>query len=531
MKTDHSMKEQGKLKVISNFNSLRILHFEFEVKPDNHAYAKLKLLLDSEAEPDLFAYNLKEESIKVVEYKEDGKEVQPPVFAGLILNYSISYEGNSMVADLYAVSGSYLTDTIKRFRSFQNTDVSYRDLAYSIIGNTDKADLLYGTDYCKINNPVIQYEETDFEFLIRLASHQNICIYPDITESVPRIYYGIPKGEDKGELIAIEYKTGSDCCYESGGRSGDAVKRRNKSYYEVVVRDDYKIGDTVWFHNRRLRVMTKKGSLSEGQMYFTYIIAEEAWLWQERRRNPHLSGACLSGKVISAEQEMVKIHLDIDKSQDADNAYSFPWCPGTGNIMYCIPETGNSVYLHIGGWEESNSMAVSCIRRNGNTCPETQNPSDRYLTDKHGQKIKMSPTGVELKGIGENGSKPVVGFNDNGGIHLRTNQNVTIKAAGKVQLNGKKVMITTPKELTIVKKDFLSPTVLKLNNTIDILGAQGTISSRDEKAAEYTEKRERQSEYDISDIREEVLSTVPRGENRMSDLLAGSMVNRLYSSK
>ncbi len=34
------------------------------------------------------------------------------------------------------------------------------------------------------------------------------------------------------------------------------------------------------------------------------------------------------------------MHLGIDRAQDADSGYEFPWTPATGNLLYCMPEKG-----------------------------------------------------------------------------------------------------------------------------------------------------------------------------------------------
>jgi len=45
-------------------------------------------------------------------------------------------------------------------------------------------------------------------------------------------------------------------------------------------------------------------------------------------------GMSVLGTVLELDGENVKLHLDIDSSQNAEEAYAYQWTPDTGSAMY-----------------------------------------------------------------------------------------------------------------------------------------------------------------------------------------------------
>lgn len=521
--------DNGKIRVICSMPVNSLIDFEFSVKPNVHGQAKLKVLLDDTGEAtDSILERMHGETVRVVEVSADGNETFPPLFAGIILNCVISHKGGSREADLYAVSGSIYLDTVKKFRSFQEAGISYKEITSDLLKDTPNSALLYFAENKMLEKPVIQYQETDFSFMIRLASYQNTCIYPDTTDSKPRLTYGFPKGKDKGEIFVSGYRMGMDSFYDK-----KTDKRESLQFYEIKCGNNYSIGDTVWLHQKKLRVCSKRGTLQNGLIYFSYILAADSGIWHEKIYHPLFPGISLKATVLQCQQEYVRLHLDIDPVQEVEKAYPFLWKPETGNMMYCMPEVGTKVYLNIAGREEGEAHAVSCIRLNGTVCPQTQNPKNRVWSNEFGKNIKLYPELLELEGSGKDTSNAILSMSDRNGVAFLTNQTLTVKAEGGVQFRGKKVKLTSSQEFTAVKKDMLSPTVMNLNQTIDILGGKGIITSGGEKELKPLIQSKRIESYDISDIREQILSAIPQGEqeDEMSTVLAASFMSTLYSEK
>ena len=529
MKDNKAIIAQEGLKVICGVSIYSLISFEFSIKPNINAEAKIKVLLsDVEETTDNILEFLNWKPIKIVETANDGTENYPPLFAGIIINCEINHEGGSREANILAASGSFQLDIMKKSRSFQNTEMSYREVIDDLLKSTEKASFLYFADEKKLDKPVIQYQETDFSFAVRIASHQNTCIYPDIAEPAPRIYYGLRKGEDRGELSVNNYQMGMESYFNKKTSKKDALL-----FYEITCGEDYNIGDCVLFNRTKLRVCTKKGTLEKGLLYFTYILAKEAWTWHSKIYNTLFPGVSIEATVLKCQQEYIKLHLAIDPVQDEKEAYFFLWKPNTGNLMYCMPDVGTKVYLNVAGRDEGDAHAVSCIRLNGNVCQETQSPDKRFLSTEHGKKLGIHPELLEFRGDTKDGTTSSMSLEDKNGIEFQTNQKLTIHAKEGVRIKGARVRLTTLQEFTVVKKDLISPTVMNLNYTIDILGGKGKITSEGGKLLQPLTDRKRREEYDITDITEKVLSSIPQGEDEseISSILSASFLSTLYSRK
>ena len=58
----------------------------------------------------------------------------------------------------------------------------------------------------QIEKFILQYRETDWQFLKRLASHFNTGLIPDDKFAKPKFYFGVPKKASKGKLKNFNYR-------------------------------------------------------------------------------------------------------------------------------------------------------------------------------------------------------------------------------------------------------------------------------------------------------------------------------------
>ena len=115
------------------------------------------------------------------------------VFKGIIWDADIEKTGGTCVLTLNLVTGSYLMDTARHIRSFQDSGISY-DSILGIITEEyrNSAYRMTAGQGNTIPGFVLQYNETDWEFAKRLASHFETDIYPDSAYEGTKIYFGEP---------------------------------------------------------------------------------------------------------------------------------------------------------------------------------------------------------------------------------------------------------------------------------------------------------------------------------------------------
>ena len=211
------------------------------------------------------------------------------LFSGYPEKVEIKEERGYRIADIQAVSGTILLDQKKSNRVFQKKVQTYMGIASAVTADTDhSACILPGSDM-RTGGTLIQYQETDWRFLKRMASQLGLPLVPDTSYYYPRFYLGLPEGEKRelGEIIS------SDLCFD--GRyyavSGKClVDREDFICYDVVTRTSLSLGDRVTYEGRELLVSRKKTELAGGEVIFTYRLAGNSYTWVPWEDNPDYTG-------------------------------------------------------------------------------------------------------------------------------------------------------------------------------------------------------------------------------------------------
>ena len=83
----------------------------------------------------------------------------------------------------------------KSNRVFQKKVQTYMGIASTVTADTEhSACILPGSDM-RTGGTLIQYQETDWRFLKRMASQLGLPLVPDTSYYYPRFYLGLPEGE------------------------------------------------------------------------------------------------------------------------------------------------------------------------------------------------------------------------------------------------------------------------------------------------------------------------------------------------
>ena len=321
------------------------------------------------------------------------------LFSGYPEKVEIKEERGYRIADIQAVSGTILLDQKKSNRVFQKKVQTHMGIASAVTADTDhSACILPGSDM-RTGGTLIQYQETDWRFLKRMASQLGLPLVPDTSYYYPRFYLGLPEGEKRelGEIISC------DLCFD--GRyyavSGKClVDREDFICYDVVTRTSLSLGDRVTYEGRELLVSRKKTELAGGEVIFTYRLAGNSYTWVPWEDNPDYMGMSFVGSIVGTQGEQVEVAFDIDKSAAGGNRYGF--APATGNLMYCMPQKGTKTALYIGNGDEAQGIATGCIRTNGSTCEGTTIESNGGLVLMAKEGIRLeSMTGIAMQGMSD----------------------------------------------------------------------------------------------------------------------------------
>ena len=143
-------------------NLQEIIDFDMKYEINEHCYCKITGIL-KQGEQEFFVKHIT--AFSPIEVRIESE--QPIViFNGIIQNSEIKHIGNIYYLTLNCVSNSFKLDIKKKSRSFQNKDMTYKNIMDKIASEYSPSYILdFATKGENIENIILQYEETDWEFL------------------------------------------------------------------------------------------------------------------------------------------------------------------------------------------------------------------------------------------------------------------------------------------------------------------------------------------------------------------------------
>ena len=365
------------------------------------------------------------------------------LFDGLVGTVAFHAEGGYTGAEIGFTSRSILLDREVKKRSFQNADMPYERVAEETVRDYGETEFSWFAETGRaIGVPIIQYGETDWEFMKRLAGHFHTVIYPACGNGNTCFRFGVGMGNgveweaDSSGMLAW----GIDGGYYTEGY-GDGISVMTAAYMETEGSGEWEIGDRIIHSGSRYTVFRKNMLFSKGEAVYTYLLGKEHFTYRKRRANERLKGVRLKGTVRRAEMESIYIRLDMDKEEKAD--YPWPWVPETGNLCYCMPEIGTEVMLYFPSGEERDGIALHALRgnRESSACGNVQN---RELHTRHDRKAGLYPDRMFMEG--KDGAVSLK-LEDGNGVRLDSSRDIVLEAAGGISINGRKCMSSAPVEI------------------------------------------------------------------------------------
>ncbi len=516
----------GMIRVECGFVLHDILDFEIWESRNIHTTVRIRGTLSEETGQSPVLQRLEGNPLSV--YTENG-EKRDSVFCGFIRTLQISREGNGYMAELEGISGTELLDREKKSRSFQDTGMTYKELVRTVLTDTSGAQVIFHIEDRVIGAPVYQYQETDWEFLKRTASHLNTSLLPAAVLPKPEFHFGLPEGkEQKGETAQVT-KIWSDlsCCRKREDPyqmlKGRFLCRETSGY------ERWKVGDRVILDGRNLVVVGTAGKLENGLLVWRCTVSEPEAFGTARYENRALAGVSLVGTVLETKGESVRVKLDIDREQRADRAYWYPWMPETGNVMYCMPEKGERIAITFDD-EQGNARGSRSLRRNGSGHGEMQDVSRRYFTTAKNKRMYLLPSGLGFTDLAQKESLKLE-LDDTAGVSLESGKNISILAEDGVWLYGSRVSLDAPKEISLVRRDLTSPTVINMCNGFDSVGKFGKVQMEGRKAEDFPAISSDEGSYDLSGEERRIMASTPvlAGTTELERRVTGTKVDFITS--
>lgn len=408
------------------FPFVAINKIELSANINEHVRTMIWGILERQSATDAIMFNHKDAIIKIT--LSDGNVF----FIGLPLEVEVEEQNGLFQTRITCVSTSYLLDIYPHKCSYQDISLNYADIIKIAYSQEKGSFSRAGKDaYVPIKVPVFQYNETEWEFTLRMANKLMTYVIADYRTECP----GSVIGQIEGQTISLD-KTP----FISG------YTQEKGYFYSCKLSEQLRLGDIVIIQGRKMLVVKVYSVFMDGEFVNTYVFGTKEG-YSVKHHKLSLSGYRLRGSVLDTDGERVKIHLDIDKEQNVDKAYWFKFMPQTGNAMYCMPQVGTKVMLRFCSNRENSAIVEECWRENGQTCPEIVDYNNRYFTTEFGKRMAMLQETIFLEG-----DENQVKLSDSLGIFLQSRSYTRIVGKEGISIMAdKKIRLKVPRHIYITK--------------------------------------------------------------------------------
>ncbi|WP_431809775.1 GH-E family nuclease [Brevibacillus agri] len=433
------------LRIVWPYGSIRLDSLAFVHQTGTHATLRLTGIVPEEKEEEIINHAGSHDWIEL--YRQTGKE-KKPIFMGRLQHVEIKVVRAIHYVTIQAVSHTYAMDLSPKTRTFQQVDRLYRDVVDEILSVYPGGDVI---DQMFENRQqgkfIMQYEETDWAFVRRIASHVGAVLVPDLSAHKVRFWIGMPEGRKQIKLEDAPYEVNRAIApyMKKSANGSSSVAEYQYTTYTFEHDELLHIGDEVQRDGRTFVITKVTGTLEQGLLRWTYVCAVPESVKQTKLYNRAIIGAAIDGKIIQVGRNQVKIHLNMDKKQEASKAQWFPYAAEGNQILYLMPEIGSKVKLYFPSAEEDDGMVMNSVRH----APQGEAA--------HKQAQKMKDPGVKSFGIPQGkeftlGDKELImtaqegmlyiSMNKEAGVSLNSASQVSIRGKGAVSLSGAAVHLS-----------------------------------------------------------------------------------------
>lgn len=437
-----------------NYENLRVKGYnleyikELKITCDINEHAGLKLtgiLKNEQNDKDVFETS----SNKTIEVYYEGSNAET-LFYGIVTNVEVEVDVEIYTLTIEAKSMSYLLDVKLKSRSFQNTSLSVHSLIQQIMSEYGNAEYILNIPDEPVGELLIQYEESDWEFLKRIVSKFNAGLIITINSKNIGYVAGVPEKYKELKTPLIEYDVHKDIDdyeyilenYLQDAEEKDYITYKVKSY------ELFNLGDSTTLEEIKFYVLKSQYEINNGVLENTYTMRIKNGLRQKRLFNTKVVGTSISGKIIGVQNDKVQIHLDIDKSQDTSSAYCFEFstmsASSDGSGWYCMPEVGDSVRAYFPTKDEDETFAISAVngykQGSGEAEDRMGNPDNKYLRTANDKQVTLKPDGIA---ISCDSGQADMNLSSDGTLTITSQNNININAKENIKIEASKSFFIT----------------------------------------------------------------------------------------
>ncbi|MFC9712515.1 deaminase domain-containing protein [Paenibacillus sp. NPDC056933] len=422
---------------------------------NEHAKLYISGVIPEEEGPGILHVQAEGEPIVLRQLDEMGKSVRR-LFHGVMTSLTIHLVGGIYRFELEAISNTYQLDIEVSERAFQNRAMSYGELVKYVMKAYTYSDVIDNvTENTQLGELVLQYRETDWMFLRRLASRFGTVLVPEVTAASPKLFFGLPMGKlwkwpldrpyhVKKEMGHLNWHGDEQHRYivqSSKGTKGALI-------YTMESYETYALGDKVEMPDgKELTVTQAESRLESGLLMTTYRMMLEDHIRVPRSDLLDVIGLSLYGEVTRIIGDRVQMELYIEDGPIKPES-SCPYPLATSYVaeghsgLYLMPEIGDTVELYIPGSRESKAYVRNAVPEGKRSA--SGGTQHKMWSHPDGPSIGMSSDEVTVQA----GTGLVITLNDQG-VVMQSAGNISIQG-GSLSLKAGQIEATAPEAIWLL---------------------------------------------------------------------------------
>lgn len=393
---------------------------------NSHAFLELECLLDEACYERAVSCAVKDSPVAVL----CGEET---LFFGRLYKARTQKERGKWELHLTFVSASYEMDVLRRSRVFYRQGDRYADViekVSALYGDVRVWDKATGGAACP--GTLLQYEETDWEFLKRLASHFSTFLIPDTSSESSRVYFGLPDIDNGKELWDKDFSIIQDM--DAFYRMGKGMKQAYTAW-RIVSPLSLRMGENLTFNGTRCTVVGIRLFTRQGELLREYTLRRREGLIIRQSFNYEILGISLPVTVTNRKDNQIQVEFDVNKPYPSEEPTRFYTYGIESSSFYCMPEVGSRAHVYFPNRDDWEAIGVHALNPGDGA---GRNPSNKRFSSPTGAAMELSPSAYCFQSDSGGATRMIMG----------TDGNVTITGTDIIFSAGTSISIGAGKENT-----------------------------------------------------------------------------------